>query len=93
MLLFCTVTVGLNSLRNEKLQVFPNPAKNFVNVTFPSNSGRWVEILDLSGKIIVKNLFFKKNILLNLQEVDNGIYIINVFDDINYYPPYKLIVD
>jgi hypothetical protein len=52
-----------------------------------------VEILDLSGKKIVKNLFFEKNILLNLQEVDNGIYIINVFDEKNYYLPYKLIVD
>ncbi len=85
--------MGLSSLGNEKLQVFPNPAKDFVNVTFPSNRGRWVEILDLSGKKIVKNLFFEKNILLNLQEDDNGIYIINVFDDKNYYPPYKLIVD
>ena len=44
-------------------------------------------------KKIVKNLFFEKNILLNLQEVDNGIYIINVFDDENHYLPYKLIVD
>ena len=85
--------MGFSSLKNEKLQVFPNPAKDFVTITFPSNSGRWVEILDISGKKVVKNLFFEKNILLNLQEVDNGIYIINVFDDENHYLPYKLIVD
>ena len=48
---------------------------------------------DFFGKIIVKNLYFQKNILLYLQEVDNGTYIIKVSDSENYYLPYKLIVD
>ena len=82
-----------NYIVSEKLQLFPNPAKDFVTITFPDNSKRWIEIWDFSGKKIIKNLFFEKNILLNLQEVDNGMYIINVFDDENYYLPYKLIVD
>ena len=42
---------------------------------------------------IIKNLFFEKNILLNLQEVDNGMYFISVLDEVNHYLPYKLIVD
>lgn len=90
---FYSVTVGLSSVKQERLQVYPNPAKNFVSITFPNNSGRWVEVWDFSGKIIEKNLFFEKNILLNLQEVDNGMYIIKVLDDENYYLPFKLIVD
>lgn len=79
--------------QNAGYETYYYPATDFVTITFPNNNGRWVEIWDFSGKKIVKNLFFKKNILLNLQEVDNGMYFINVLNDENHYPPYKLIVD
>ena len=88
-----SVTVGLNSHKNGNYEVFPNPVKDFVSITFSSNSERLVEISDINGKKIIKKLFFEKNVLLNLQKVDNGIYFLNVFDNKNYYQTYKVIVD
>ena len=73
--------------------MYLNPAKKFVTITFPDNGTRWIGIWDFSGKKIIENLFFEKNILLNLQEVDNGMYFISVLDEENHYLPYKLIVD
>jgi hypothetical protein len=90
---YFVATVGLSSQENPSFRVYPNPAKEYVSIVFPSNRKRKVEVCDFSGKKVLNNLFFEKNILLNLQEVDNGIYFINVFDDENYYLPYKLIVD
>ncbi len=90
---YYAVTVGVNTQKNASFQVYPNPAKDFVALDFPSNGERWVEIWDFSGKKVLNNLFFQKNILLNLQEVDNGIYFIKVLDNENYYHSYKLIVD
>lgn len=90
---YYTITVGLNPLKDVDFKVYPNPANDFVAIDFPFDGERRVEICNFSGKKVLNNLFFEKNILLNLQEVGNGIYFINVFDDENYYLPYKLIVD
>ena len=90
---YYSALVGLNQTKLTSFKASPNPTKDFITINFPTNSERRVEICDFSGKKVLNNLFFEKNILLNLQEVDNGIYIINVFDDKNYYLPYKLIVD
>jgi hypothetical protein len=90
---YYSVTVGVRNIKTVEYKVIPNPAKDFVTLAFPDDKARWIEITDISGKKVLKNLLFEKNILLNLQEVDNGIYILRVFDENNYYPPYKLIVD
>jgi hypothetical protein len=86
-----TVDIGLNSF--EPLSVYPNPAKDFTVLEFNDERERQVEIFDLSGKKIVKNLLFDKIFYLNLHLVDKGTYIIKVKDDVNSYLPIKLIVD
>ena len=90
---YYAITTGVASPKSLDYKVFPNPAKDFLSISFPNDSERLIEIWDFFGKKIVKNLYFQKNILLNLQEVDNGTYIIKVSDNENYYLPYKLIVD
>ncbi len=90
---YYAVTTGVASSKSLNYRAFPNPAKDFLNISFPSDGERLIEIWGFFGKKIINNLYFQKNILLNLQEVDNGTYIIKVLDSENYYLPYKLIVD
>ena len=90
---YFAATVGNNELISEKFQVYPNPAKDFVSIDFTDIGRREIEIFDITGKKILKKTTTNRNFILYLQEVDNGIYFIKVFDDKNYYPPYKLIVD
>lgn len=90
---YYSVTVGLNPVKEVNFTVYPNPAKDLITINFPIEGKRKIEIWDFSGKKVAKHLFLNKNISLNLQEVDNGVYFIRVFDNENYYHPYKLIVD
>jgi len=85
--------VGTNEINASEIMVYPNPAKDFVSIDFYDDSKREIELFDLTGKKILKKVTTNRNFILYLQEVDNGIYLINVFDGKNYYPPYKLIVD
>ncbi|MEZ5198252.1 MAG: T9SS type A sorting domain-containing protein [Bacteroidales bacterium] len=86
-----TVDIGLSSI--EQMSVYPNPAKDFTVLEFSNDRERQVEIFDLSGKKITKNLLFDKIFYLNLHLVDKGTYIIKVNDGTNFYLPIKLIVD
>jgi hypothetical protein len=52
-----------------------------------------IELIDLNGKKILKKFALGNNVLLNLQEVDKGYYLINVITNRFTYPPHKLIVD
>jgi len=91
---YYSVTVGLNPIKKEvDFKVYPNPAKDFITISFQNDGKREIEIWDFLGKKVIENLFFEKNILLNLQEVDNGMYFIKILDNENYYPSYNLIVD
>lgn len=87
------VTVNINTRSYEEMSVYPNPAKDFTILEFSDERERLIEIFDLSGKKIAKNLLFDKIFYLNLHLVDKGIYIIKVKDDVNSYLPIKLIVD
>lgn len=87
------VTVNINNYTYKPISVFPNPAKDFTVLEFTDERERVIEIFDLSGKKIAKNLLFDKIFYLNLHLVDRGIYIIKVKDGINSYLPIKLIVD
>lgn len=91
---YYSVTVGLHPGKKEgSFNLYPNPAKDKINIDFTNDGKREIEIWDFSGKKVANYLFLYKNISLNLQEVDNGMYFIKVLDNKNYYHPYKLIVD
>ncbi len=59
--------------------MYPNPAKDYVSIDFTDAGWREIELIDLAGKKILKKITTNKNFVLYLQEVDNGIYLINVF--------------
>jgi hypothetical protein len=87
------VNVSLDPIFDEKISIYPNPAKRFVNIDLAGNENAEIELIDLNGKIILKKFALGNNVLLNLHEVDKGYYLINVITNRFTYPPFKLIVD
>ena len=71
----------------EALVVFPNPAKNFVNLKLGSfeNSQVIIQMFNLEGKMVLnKNHTFKtnlKSVTLDISSFSPGMYIVTILDD------------
>jgi len=90
---YYSVTVDVNQVYGNEISIYPNPAKDLVNIDITDKGIKEIELLNINGKIILKKLVAYNKVFLNLQEVDKGIYLIKFISNDFSYPPYKLIVD
>jgi hypothetical protein len=86
-------TVGLGTKLSEEVNIYPNPAKDFVNIEVRDNKMNEIIVYGMNGKNIFKKIYSDNKIILNLHEVDKGIYFVQIISNDISYPPYKLIVD
>jgi len=62
-----------------KAIVYPNPAKDQINIITPSNDEGYVRISNLAGKEVMKSYFEKGNLhSVRLNGVEDGIYIVTI---------------
>ena len=61
--------------KNYRLKLFPNPANQFVTIDIESNGE--VEVFDLHGRRIFSH-FISDKFQLNIQDWDNGIYLVQL---------------
>jgi len=66
---------------NTKLNVYPNPATDFITINNSSNSK--IEIIDISGKIVLSNVNCNKHTQINISEIKSGIYFIKIYEENN----------
>lgn len=60
----------------ESVKVYPNPAKNVLNIDLPSHIKDFhVEINDMSGKLVLKS---EKETQINVSSLENGIYLCSI---------------
>ena len=60
-----------------KLHVFPNPSKNFVNISLENNLPSELILMDISGKILLEKTFTNSS-KINLSNFKNGIYFLKI---------------
>ncbi len=74
----------------KKIHIYPNPAKNNINIESSHNIER-IKIFDVSGRLIkqIKSDFTS----IDLSEFTSGIYILKIIIGSNNIINYKLIVD
>jgi len=72
--------VGLNSVRDADVQIYPNPVIDQVSIKFDSEPmvGTLITIYDFSGKIILKSIAASKEMSLNLNSTPAGPYFIRI---------------
>ncbi|MBN2746297.1 MAG: T9SS type A sorting domain-containing protein [Bacteroidales bacterium] len=64
------------------VKVWPNPVKDVINISFNQNSSiRRFEIVDLSGKTILKSEISGAINAINISDLANGLYILNLEDE------------
>lgn len=76
-------TVNVNELKNKTLEInlFPNPASNFLNIVSSENKNLNINIYNLLGK----NVYSKKSVnpisTIDVSELPSGMYIVNVVSE------------
>ncbi len=74
-----------NTNPNEFVKIFPNPAEDFLNISFDNKQNVQVHIQDIFGQIVYSNNIIKESeLLIDLRLVPIGIYFLRLnFDGSN----------
>lgn len=76
--------MGISDEKNEMVELFPNPCKDYINITTKQNiSFTRYEIVDSFGRIVVKDNFSKT---IDVSSLSKGIYQLRIYDKINSSP-------
>ncbi len=80
--LTCINTTGFENVEKINLHLFPNPSNGIFEIEFPyqENENYQLKVFDLTGKIVFEQNDSKieKNIQLNLSNLTQGIYFLNI---------------
>ncbi len=82
-----TEVLSTKDIENSKIQIYPNPANEFISIDNLSNNTEF-EIYDIQGKLVNKEKY--KNSQISLKNLSKGIYILKIPTE-NYSQ--KLIVE
>lgn len=85
-------SVNTAEFADERISIYPNPAQDYVYLDYTEDGNREIELYDIAGKVFFKKFVSGNKVLLNLQELESGIYFIKVVSD-NSHPTFKVIVD
>jgi len=87
--------VGIGEDLTNSFYVYPNPAKDYINVTLPDNltSSYILEICDVNSRVVISELLKgQKTEKINIKHLNSGMYIIRVVTENNIYIT-KMFVD
>jgi hypothetical protein len=69
--------VGENSLPG--VTAYPNPFTSAVCIENPGGTSLYIELLDISGKILLEKQISDKENILNLDMLAKGMYFLNIY--------------
>lgn len=75
------------------IQVFPNPAKDYVTITLPDNHQYMVELVDMAGAVVYRKTALSGRTELPLNQLRNGMYMMRIAtEDGAYFQLNKVLV-
>ena len=75
------LSVGISRQEISELNIYPNPATDFVNIQVPANVNGTIVIRDISGKIIHKENSVKGVNTINVEGFNSGVYTISIIEN------------
>jgi hypothetical protein len=85
----CTTGIEENTL--DYVKVFPNPAKEILNIEFPEIEELSIRIIDMTGKIIFFDII-NTSFSYDISYIKQGIYLLQMNDDNGNSTVRKLII-
>ena len=78
-------TKVVDDVKDKTVDVYPNPASSyFIVYNYTSQQGRSIELIDLSGKTIKKQLAVNLTTRIEVGNIANGLYILKITDAKGY---------
>lgn len=68
---------ALETVNMQDIQIYPNPVKDFLNLTCINKNVRQIEVIDLTGKtVLLKNSIDALNDRLDVSKISQGMYLL-----------------
>jgi hypothetical protein len=84
--------VGLNDIKQNKIQVFPNPSHDFVFIESEFNLNS-ITLIDILGKTIERKIPNSKSTYFDMKTLEKGVYTIETRDEVNGLRIFKIVKD
>jgi len=78
------IFVGTQNLHanNDRFEIYPNPAKNFINVSVKNDENKNIIIYNFEGKIVYNEIFAPNNeIKISTDVFANGVYLLQIIEN------------
>lgn len=82
---------NIQLLTNASFKVYPNPATNFINITYPSSNYN-VYIYNSLGKQVFSGVSEGESLTVNINNYMKGIYVVRLVDSDNNFHVQKIIL-
>jgi hypothetical protein len=78
-------SVGLNELAAKGIQIYPNPANDFINIKFENNARALAQLLDATGRLVISQQLNDLNNSIPVSGLAAGVYQLQLTKDgVNY---------
>ncbi len=92
----CTyvATTSINELKikNEELKIYPNPTNGILNIV-STGSATKIEIINILGKLVKEEELKLEEQLIDISNLQNGIYLLKVYNKDNLIGSTKIVKD
>ena len=81
-----TATATVNGINESSISVFPNPAKDLLNINLSEVVNGTLSISDIQGSLVLTQPVNGKQVQLSTASLQDGIYVLNVVsDNVSYH--------
>ncbi len=89
----CNITSNMEvSDFSDSYKIFPNPTKSYFTVTSSSNNIQTIKIIDLLGKEIISLPLNEKELKINTQSMQSGVYFLQITNDTHNVFTKKIVI-
>ena len=76
------VVTGVNEVdKTNLINIYPNPAKDFLTIAYYKNEPYNIEIIDITGKKVLSKPFKNAINQVDISSLNSGLYVIRVFNE------------
>jgi len=76
--IFVFSNLGITDTKKNKIEIYPNPVNDLLNITTNSTDLTLISISDFMGKVIYSKSIFSKDYSVNISGFSNGMYFITL---------------